>query len=71
MSRYTMRRNDGLSLAYGFDRPLQYYFATVFDSQGDVIRDVTGRTDIYDLLEEFKISLPEDHLLALTLDLPF
>lgn len=82
MSRYTHECCiDGkhLEVAYGFDNPLQEYFIQVFDKD-----DEEGFTPIVwegsrmthksngEMLELFeKYLVPENHCLALTLDLTF
>ena len=71
MSRYVAKVGDGRSLHYGFDRPLQEYFMVVFSSEGDPVENFTARGDILDYLDENDLSLPDEHMGPMVLDLPF
>lgn len=66
-------KREGLILSYGFDRPLQTYFATVFDNRPE--KDTAGavfsteRTGIVQSLMA-NYEAPEEHQLQVMLDLP-
>lgn len=42
MSRYTATTKDGKHMAFGYDRPLQEYFAQVFDKDDELELDINS-----------------------------
>ncbi len=71
MSRYVMKTDDGKELHYGFDMPLQEYFMQVFDDNGDPTENMDTRSEIFQFLDETGYKLPQNHIMALALDVPF
>lgn len=75
MSQHRIKHplREGLVLSYGFDRPLQHYFATVFDLREE--KDQPGpifsteRTGMVQSLMS-NYGAPEEHQLQVMLDLP-
>lgn len=70
MSQYRAKTEDGKMLLYGFDRPLQEYFLTVFDN-GNPVEMFNDRNDIAQFLCDNEYTLPREHLMAMMLDVPF
>ena len=82
MSRYHVRVGE-VTFAYGYDRPLQEYFLQRHTpSEGDYpqVDDLVGSLtgggygtagELLEAVEKYGVPLPTDHLLAVSLDLPF
>lgn len=80
MSRHTIPHPTiaGRKLAYGYDRPLSYYFWQVFDGDhpdpgnivdSDNFSGCSGQ-EMVDAAEHYGFSLPEGHRVDAMLDLP-
>ena len=85
MSRYTKSviiADKNHLISYGFDRMLQPqgYFIQIYslEEDGEEVYLVNvgfvlgvGKTKIIEVLEAYNITLPEEHMMKLSLDLPF
>lgn len=82
MSRYNVQVGK-VTYAYGYDRPLQEYFLQRHTpGKGDypVVKDLVGSYtgkgygtagELLAAVAKYRVPLPDDHLLAVSLDLPF
>ena len=82
MSRYHVKVGDA-TFAYGFDRPLQEYFLQKqtpgegdYPDVEDLVGSLTGggsgtAGELLEAVAKYEIPLPENHLLAAMMDLPF
>jgi hypothetical protein len=82
MSRYHVRVGDA-TFAYGYDRPLQEYFLQRhtpgegdYPDVEDLVGSMTGggygtAGELLEAVAKYGVPLPTDHLLAVSLDLPF
>jgi len=76
MSRFTINKEDGTEIAYGFDH-ICGYFVQQFDPTEDGSEKVsvdldnltTSRIDIFEKMIE--LGVPEEHYKYVALDLPF
>jgi hypothetical protein len=82
MSRYVVKVGE-TTFAYGFDRPLQEYFLQKhtpgegdYPDVEDLVGSMTGggygtAGELLEAVAKYEIPLPENHLLAAMMDLPF
>lgn len=86
MSRYEKVLPNGEQVAWGYDRPLSEYFIQKFDKKGETIWSIANyntlephpdhpqkiRYSNSELLEYYEqYELPQNHINALCLDIPF
>ena len=67
MSRYEIKK-ENITIAYGYDRPLQTFFVQIFKGQ-KLVLDSNNRSDVIDVLA--KHDAPSNHFAAVCSDLPF
>lgn len=83
MSRFIATSDNGERYAYGYDRPLQYYFLDKIDESGDGFPEYTSivgllsdppiygsARNLFDKLNELNIVIPDQHKVELHMDLP-
>ena len=76
MSQYLVRKGK-IDYLYGYDRPLREFFLTAVSRRG--VRHIVGGPagnggGGYDLVEaaaDLKVPIPEDHIKAALMDMPF
>lgn len=78
MSQYRAKGEKGRTYVYGFDRPLQEYFLTIATPRGNHFSLVGSLGSIYgsginllEVLKKRKVVVPQEHVRAMEMDLPF
>lgn len=79
MSRFYVTANNGKEFVYGYDRPLQYYFLSLYQ-KGKMPRHLVGllsdppiygsARNLLEMCDRVGITLPNIHREELCLDLP-
>lgn len=71
MSRHNMKTKSGVELLYGYDDPLQEYYMLAFNAKGSLMANMDNRGEILEWLVANNITLPDEHINPMALDLPF